>query len=206
MNITLEKLQKYLPKTPIAVLEQVYDAIKTILPKYGIEGKGVLMFLSQMSYESNGFNSLYENMTYTTPTRIVAVFKKYIPTEALAKSYVANPQKLGNLVYANRYGNGDVASGDGYRYRGRGIIHLTFKSNYKKYGDILKVDLVNNPEKAASIDIAFLIACEYWKDRGCNRFVAKEDVQGLTKAINGGLNGYTDRLLAYNKALLIFYK
>lgn len=204
MNITIEKLQKYLPKTKSTVVEQVFNAINEVLPKYKIEGKGVLLFLSQMSYESNGFNSLYENMTYTTPSRIVTIFRKYIATEELAKRFVANPQKLANLVYAGRFGNGNEASGDGFRYRGRGIIHLTFKDNYKRYGDKLGIDLVNNPELAADIHNAFLIACEYWTDKGCNRFVAKQDVQGLTKTINGGLNGYTDRLLGYQKACLIF--
>lgn len=103
-------------------------------------------FLAQTGYESGQFNRLLENLKYATPLRLVKVWPRRFPSEALALPYVNNEMKLANFVYANRLGNGNEASGDGYRYRGRGIIQITGRSNYEATGKALALNFLDSPD------------------------------------------------------------
>lgn len=163
--------------------------------------KELANLLAQVAHESGNFNTMEENLNYSAK-RLAQVWpnryadKNHNPNEK-ALNIARNPEKIANDVYANRMGNGNSDSGDGYRYRGRGYIQLTGKSNYEMAAKELQVDLVNQPELAATPEIAAKVAVLYWEKRVSNSH--KEDVRQATKDINGGLNGLSDRLEKYNE-------
>ena len=127
--------------------DQWATALNPAIAKYGITTTARLSsFLAQTGYESGQFNRLVENLNYTTPQRLMSVWPKRFPTQASALPYVSNEAKLANFVYANRLGNGDMASGDGYLFRGRGIIQITGRSNYAAVGTALGLNLLGNPD------------------------------------------------------------
>lgn len=157
-------------------------------------------FLAQTGYESGQYNRLEENLNFTTAARLTKVWPKRFPDEASAMPYVNNPSRLANMVYANRMGNGDAQSNDGYRFRGRGIIQLTGRSNYDSAGDAMGVDLVNAPELLSEPKWAALSAAWYWQSRGLNELADDrthdddlEDFARITRRINGGVVGLKDR-------------
>jgi predicted chitinase len=149
------------------------------------------MFMAQMDTESGGFKSLNENLNYQ-PERLYQVFPKYFngPADA-AQVAQGGPEAIANRIYGNRMGNKDP--GDGFKYRGRGVIQLTGKANYEKFGQILGIDLVNNPDMASDPAVASKIAIAYWKNRVPEQAAQQGDVKSVTKAINGGYNGLADR-------------
>jgi putative chitinase len=158
-------------------------------------------FLAQVAHESALLSCVEENLWYTTPERIVRVFRKFDinknsvpdPEEiAFALQFVRQPVKLANFVYANRFGNGDEASGDGWRYRGRGLIQVTFKDNYRAYETASGVPAVKHPGLLVTPQYAADSAAWYWMSRGLDAL--NGDVMAITKGINGGLHGYTERL------------
>jgi len=122
------------------------------------------------------------------------VFGKYFQDDALALSYARQPQKIANRVYANRMGNGNEYSGDGWRYRGRGLIQLTGRANYTQYADTRQVDVVQTPNPVATDPIlATDVAGWYWDSRDLNHYADNDDIRAITKHINGGYNGLEDR-------------
>lgn len=156
------------------------------------------MFLAEVCHECFGFSRLSENLNYsangladTWPNRFRGDDGK--PNE-LALKLARIPEAIANMVYANRLGNGDYASGDGWRYRGRGCIQLTGKANYSKAADALNApELVTNPSVVATPFWAARTAAWFWKANDLNRFADSGDIEGCTRAINGGLNGLEDR-------------
>lgn len=158
------------------------------------------MFLAQLAHESAGFTRLEEGLRYSSIDRLKTVWPKrfgnmYEPT---AQQYVNNPRALASFVYAGRMGNGDESSGDGWRYRGRGLIQLTGLNNYRAAGMALGLDLVTDPDAAADPDIAARIAAWFWKSNGCNELADRGDFEGVTKRINGGTVGMADRIAKLN--------
>jgi putative chitinase len=149
-------------------------------------------FLAQVAHESGGGTVLVENLNYSAK-RLTEVWPKRFPTVASAQPYAKNQQKLANKVYAGRLGNGDEASGDGYRFRGRGLIQITGRSNYALIGTLCGLDLVNSPDLAADPKHALRVACGFWENRRLNNFADRSDFTGLTKAINGALTGIKER-------------
>jgi putative chitinase len=151
-------------------------------------------FAAQMAHESSGFSRLEENLNYGAD-RLRQVFRKYFPTVELAKEYEHKPIRIGSRVYANRYGNGSEATCDGYNYRGRGIIMLTFKNNYKEasYG-VNNSDLfVAHPEAVAEPNAAAAVAVWFWNKKKCGEPARQDDIVAVTLKINGGYNGLEDR-------------
>jgi putative chitinase len=131
----------------------------------------------------------------------MSTFKKYFPTPELAQQYERKPQMIANRVYANRMGNGDEASGDGWRYRGRGLIQLTGKDNYTFFAGSLDIPVEEAAEYLATFEGAAQSACFFWEQNKLNRFADVNDVKGLTRAINGGFIGLEDRIKHTNHAL-----
>jgi putative chitinase len=131
------------------------------------------------------------------------VFKSRFPTLEKAQQFAGNPQKIGNFVYASRMGNGPPASGDGFRFRGRGIIQMTGRDMYKKVGEIVGIDLEDNPGLAEQAGDAIEIAGAIWKIKKCDTFPKDAPVARYTKAINGGLIGQADRQKRFNKAVQV---
>jgi putative chitinase len=180
-----------------------FDALALALPIEGYDIntiERVSAFLSQCMHESAGFKFLEENLNYSKEG-LMKVFPRYFPTEALAAQYARKPEEIANRVYANRIGNGDEASGDGWRFRGRGLIQLTGRANYTSFSmDVMGDDtIVNNPEMVSSPEYAVLSACWYWKKNRLNQYADSCDNITLTKRINGGTNGLDDRIKYYNK-------
>jgi len=155
------------------------------------------MFLAQLACESK-FKIATEDLLYSAE-RLVAVWPKRF-TAATAPSYARNPEKLANFIYANGNGNGNESSGDGWRFRGRGYIQLTGRGNYAKYGRLIGVDLIAQPDVAATPEIASRVAGAYWEDRGLNELADKNDFREITRRINGGYLGLPERLAFLAKA------
>jgi putative chitinase len=162
----------------------------------------VAAFLAQLGHESAQFKAVKENLNYSAPA-LVKVFPKYFPDDATAIMYARQPEKIANRVYANRMGNGTEASGEGWKYRGRGYIQCTGKNNYTACGKYLGWDLVNHPELLELADGAVKSAVWYWTSNNLNRFCDVGDMKGLTKAINGGYIGLEDRIAHYNQLLAV---
>ena len=134
---------------------------------------------------------------------MVAVFPKYFPNLEMALQYQYKPEKIANKIYSLRMGNGDEASGDGYRYCGRGFIQTTGLNNYKAFSKYAGIDCVNKPELLETIQYAIESACYFWKINNLNTLSdstnKNEDVVlSITKIVNGGTNGYDDRLQKFN--------
>lgn len=161
-------------------------------------------FLAQCAHESVNFTATSENLRYGVKG-LMTVFKKYFPTEEKALAYAKQAEKIGNLVYGNRMGNGGPETGDGYRYRGRGYIQLTGKVNYAAFDKVVPEDIVAQPELVAT-KYPLLSAAWFWDTRGLNALADKgatdEVVTAVTKKVNGGTNGLPDRLAKFHK----FYK
>ncbi len=157
-------------------------------------------FLSQIAHESAGLTRLTENLNYTAE-RLMAVWPRRFPSIEFAKQYGRNPEKIANLVYASRMGNGDEASGEGWKYRGRGLKQLTGKSNYAACSKALGEDFVNDPDRLLMPVNAALSAGWFWSENGLNRFADADDFVGMTKRINGGTIGLEDRQARYKRIL-----
>lgn len=177
------------------------DALNKVLPDYKITTKLRLChFLAQILHESGNLRYKSENLNYSAKA-LRSVFGKYFKTDAMANEYARKPEKIANKVYANRMGNGDEASGDGWKYRGRGLIQLTGKNNYKACGEALGIDLLKMPDLITSDPyICVKSACWFWNKNGLNTFADNDDVKTITKRINGGFNGLDDRTNLLKKA------
>lgn len=173
-----------------------YQALNTILPEYEINtNKRIAYFLAQCAHESAGFTAVKENLNYSAKG-LLTYFKKYFNV-ASAEIYARKPEQIANLVYANRMGNGDEKSGDGYKYRGRGLIQLTGKSTYQKFADHCKITVEEAAKYLETKEGAIKSACWYWQTNGLNKFADVDDIVTMTKKINGGTNGLEDRKLQY---------
>jgi putative chitinase len=174
---------------------------RSLLEDYEINTpKRIAAFLAQTHHESGGYVWLTENLNYSAEG-LLRVFPKYFPSMDIAKAYARQPDKIANRTYANRMGNGDEASGDGAKYKGRGLIQLTFKNNYFWFAASLEITPEEASEYTQSFEGAAQSACWYWSENQLNRFADANDLRGLTKAINGGFKGMEDREVQYARAL-----
>lgn len=184
-----------------AYIDDWFEAISEILPEYDINTPPrVAMFIAQCAHESGGFKFLRENLNYRAPS-LRKVFPKYFPTDELSRQYERRPEMIANRVYANRMGNGDEASGDGWRYCGRGLIQLTGKNNYTLFAGSLGMEVEDVPEYLATFEGAVQSACWFWETNDLNQWADRGDVLTATKRINGGTIGLEDRIKHYNHAL-----
>ena len=197
-----EHLAEIIGKNPY--LDYWYDALCEILPEYNIDTPHrVAAFIAQCAHESGGFRALKENLNYRAET-LRKIFPKYFPTDELARQYASLPNKqeaIANRVYANRMGNGDEASGDGYRYCGRGLIQLTGKTNYEWFAASLEIDVEEAAEYLQTFEGAVQSACWFWETNNLNNEADKGDIKTMTRKINGGFIGLEDRIKHYNHAL-----
>lgn len=176
-------------------------ALNAILPEYGIDTpKRVAAFVAQCAHESGNFKFLRENLNYKAES-LTKTFRKYFPTLESAQPYAKKPEKIANRVYANRMGNGDEASGDGFRYLGRGLIQLTGKENYSWFAASLEMPLEDVAEYLGTFEGAVQSACWFWETNNLNKWADSGDIVTLSKRINGGTIGLEDRIKHYNHAL-----
>jgi putative chitinase len=205
MEITQEQLKQIIPNNPY--VEHWCEALNKILPDYEIDTpERVAAFLAQCAHESGGFTALHENLNYRAAT-LRKVFPKYFPDDATAEQYASQPNKqelIANRVYANRMGNGDEHSGDGFRYCGRGLIQLTGKQNYTKFAESIDTPVDQIPEFLQTFEGAIQSACWFWETNNLNQYADSGDILTMTKRINGGTIGLEDRTKHYNHALEVF--
>lgn len=162
-------------------------------------------FVSQCAHESAGFTRLEENLFYGTPERIRAIFPSRVVSMADAATLIRKPEALANRVYANRLGNGDEASGDGWLYRGRGLIQLTGRANYMVAGDAMGVPLKEQPDLVMRPAYAALTAGWFFAAAGCNALADASNIEAITRAINGpAMAGMADRRQRFEQAVQAF--
>jgi putative chitinase len=202
MQLTKEQLKQLLPKNPY--IDQWHNALSQLLPDYGIDTpQRIAAFIAQCAHESGNFMFLKENLNYRAPT-LRKLFAKYFPTDELANEYANKPNKqeaIANRIYANRMGNGDEASGDGFRFCGRGLIQLTGRENYSWFAASIGVSVEEAAEYLQTFEGAAQSACWFWETNNLNKWADTGDIKELTRRINGGYIGLDDRIKHYQHAL-----
>ena len=166
---------------------------------WGVADYALPMWLAQLAHESAMFERMVESLNYTKAAQIRRTWPKRFANISAAVAFVRKPERLANFVYANRLGNGDAASGDGWKYRGRGLIQITGKDNYRDAGEALGLPLLEEPELLEEPVRAAAAAGWYWNFHDLNRYAG--DVEECTRVINGGRNGIDDRRRLYEIAL-----
>lgn len=175
--------------------------LEEVFAKYGMNTpERQAAFIGQCMHESGKFKTLQENLNYSAD-RLHVVWPSRFPTVESAKPYDRNPQKIANRVYGGRMGNGTEETGEGYKYRGRGLIQLTGKDNYVNAAKALDADLVNNPDLVSEPKYAALTAGWFWNKRNLNVEADAKDYMGMTKKINGGVIGLNERIANINSVL-----
>jgi len=197
--ITEDSLKQIMPKLPDA--KRALPPLQSAMSEFEVNTpKREAAFLAQIAHESAELTRFVENLNYGA-NGLMTTFSKYFTDMAKAQQYERNQEKIANHVYANRIGNGDEASGDGWRFRGRGPIQITGRENYAKYGGLLNVDLVNNPDQAATPEVGFRIAGVYWRENGLNKLADAEMIETITERINGKKKlGLAERIHYYSRA------
>lgn len=195
------------PKAPDAAIRAL-DAVAERLAEHGAFDTTfrIAHLIGQCAHESVQFSRTEESLFYKTPRRLCQVWPSRFRTEAAAAPFCRNPQGLANNVYANRMGNGSPRSGDGFRYRGRGYLQLTGRSNYRNFGRLIGIDLEAEPERAEEPETAWLIAASYFATRkrgGRTAFqwADANDIRTVTRIVNGGTHGLADRRTRTRRAL-----
>lgn len=170
----------------------LHKRYKTLFECYGVTTKDrIAHLLAQLDHES-GLKPIAENLNYSA-VGLTTVFKKYFNSES-AKQYARSPQRIANRVYANRMGNGNESSGDGWKYRGRGFIQITGKDNYTALSKATGVDYINNPDLLLNEADAMISALWYWNRINGNSLADDGNIREITRRINGGFNGMADRI------------
>jgi len=181
--------------------QQYIADLEAVLPEYGIANSRLRLahFFAQVLHESGLMHFDTENLNYSAKA-LRAVFGKYFQSDDQAAAYARQPERIASHVYANRMGNGSETSGDGWRYRGRGLLQLTGKDNYRAFADWLgEPRVVSEPDLVAS-DYAVHSAVYFWDRNKLNAIADRDDIVALTKRVNGGLNGLSHRRELLNKA------
>ena len=176
--------------------------LKAAAAFYKLSPNRAAHFFAQTAHESGGFKAFSENLNYSAKG-LRGIFRKYFPTDALARAYERKPAKIANRVYGNRMGNGDEASGDGFAFRGRGALQLTGKFNYSEFAKYVnRPDVMTNPDLVAT-ELAFESALWFFDKNKlwsiCDQGVNDAAILALTKRINGGTHGLDDRKLKTKK-------
>ena len=201
--ITAEQFHKLFPRNPEP---QVWaEAMANVFPVYEINTpQRVAAFLAQCGHESGGWTVFEENLNYSAQG-LRKIFGKYFPNDELALAYQRQPEKIANRIYANRMGNGPEESGDGFKYRGRGPIQLTGKSNYTAFAKDMFDDwenVVENPDWVTyDKDFALMSAIWFWNKNKLNHEADIGDIKTMTRKINGGYIGLEDRIKHYNECI-----
>jgi putative chitinase len=197
--ITAPRLRLFAPKCDAEVWT---PALRSACVAWEITTpRRIAHFLGQLAHESRGFTRLEEGLSYSAK-RLMEVWPSRFPNLPVARQYANNPEALAEKVYGGRMGNAEP--GDGYRYRGRGLIQLTGRDNYAAFGELLGLDLIGSPGLASEPANAARIAGAFWGRRRLNTLADIDDVTGITVAINGAANGAVDRRLQVERAKGIF--
>lgn len=206
MPITSEQLNNFFEDTDEDIVNQYVEPLNTVFEFYNINTPARIgMFLAQVGHESGGLRRTQENLNYKA-ARLQQIFPKYF-RDVDPDDYANQPEKIANRVYANRMGNGDEESGDGYKFRGRGLIQLTGRSNYTRFAADM-TDMNMSVEEAAewlsTPEGAVWSAGWFWDSNNLNEWADKHDITKVTKIINGGTIGLEERKELFEEALTQF--
>jgi putative chitinase len=186
------------------VTDAVIDALDSAMRRFEIDTPSrMAAFAAQLAHESGQLQRWTENLNYRW-ARLRQVFPKYFTSDAQAQAFDRQPERIANRVYASRMGNGPEASGDGWRYRGRGPIQLTGRDNYRACGSAIAVDLEGDPDLLATPGPGCLAAAWFWARNGLNALADAGDFVTITRRINGGLNGLAERRAFWEQAKMVF--
>jgi putative chitinase len=202
-EFTSQKLSHIIPNAAYGV-DVWFNELSELLPVFEITTVGrVAAFIAQTAHESGGYRVLKENLNYSADG-LNKIFPKYFGANRDANQYARQPEKIANVVYGGRMGNGDEASGDGFRYCGRGLIQLTGKNNYVNFANYAGISPEDAAEYLETPRGAVHSGCWFWYANDLNTFADAGDFIGMTKRINGGTIGLDDRIKHYNEAVHIF--
>ena len=197
--LTQEQLGQLIPGNPY--VEYWHHAMERCLPDYDINTpRRIAAFVAQCAHESGNFRLLKENLNYKAES-LMRVWPRYFPNMEIAKAYEKNQEKIANRAYGGRMGNGDEASGDGWKFCGRGLIQLTGRNNYQAFADSIETPIDDIPAYLATFEGAVQSACWFWETNKLNQWADSGDIVTLTKRINGGTLGLADRQKHYEHAL-----
>lgn len=201
-NFTAQQVREFLKTNSEA--DAWHAAMTKVLPEWDITTvERVAGFMSQCAHESGNFRVLVENLNYSAE-QLNKVFPKYFVRAGRdANQYARQPEKIANIVYADRMGNGNTASGEGWKFRGRGLIQLTGKNNYSSFAKNRNMSLDEAIEYLGTKEGALESACWFWNERDLNRVADARDIVTMTRLINGGENGLDDRKEKWERALRI---
>ena len=201
MPITEQQLLQILPNArPVAGV--FVPALNRAMARWKIDSRvRQAAFIAQVGHESGQLRNLVENLNYSAEALVRTWPNRF--TAQTAGAYARQPEKIANKVYGGRMGNGPEDSGDGFRYRGRGLIQLTGRSNYRAAGEGLGLPLEAQPELLEQAEHAAQSAAWWWAAHGLNDLADKGDFLTITKRINGGTNGLADRQALYERALKV---
>ncbi|WMN58674.1 glycoside hydrolase family 19 protein [Pseudoalteromonas xiamenensis] len=207
LAVDCDSICQIVPTTSASILHPFVDPLNNHFSRFSINTPlRIAHFLAQVAHESGGFRHRSENLNYSA-TALRNLFAKYFPNLVIAESYARKPEAIANRIYASRMGNGTEASGDGWRFRGRGLIQLTGRENYLRCGQWLGENLVSEPERVAEdLNICVLSACWYWQSKRLNTFADEDDILHITRRINGGLHGLEERKAYLDRAKAVFAK
>jgi putative chitinase len=198
--LTQDQLAQLIPGNPY--VDHWHHALSEALPDYDINTPPrIAAFVAQCAHESGNFTAIKENLNYRAET-LSKVWPRLFPADVAAQ-YAHNQEAIANRAYANRMGNGDESSGDGFRFCGRGLIQLTGKSNYQAFADSVQMDINDVPEYLATFEGAVQSACWFWENNNLNQWADQGDIVKITKIINGGTLGIEDRTARYQHALRV---
>lgn len=196
--ITSEFLKQCFPQATAQSCDTFAAPLDKALKEYDITSKDrVAAYLAQIGHESGNLKYVKENLNYSAEG-LRKTFSKYFPTDQIAQQYQRNPEKIANRVYANRMGNGSEESGDGWKYRGRGLIQLTGKNNYQNCMSALGI---SDPMYLETPEGAVYSSCWFWKTNKLNPLADVQNMREITRIINGGYNGLDDRMSHYDHIL-----
>lgn len=202
MEVTLQKLNEAFADATEEDVEKYYPAFVRVFEEYEINTpQRIAAFIANVAHESMNLRAVKENLNYSAQG-LTRVFPRYFNASS-ATSYARQPERIANRVYANRMGNGPESSGDGWRYRGRGLIQLTGKNNYKRFADDMGLSLDEAVQYLETAEGAVESAAWFWDNNNLNEIADRGDLRSLTKRINGGYNGLTERVENYEHALSI---
>ena len=200
MEITQQQLSAMLPGNPY--IEHWCEALNKILPDYDITTPArIAAFIAQTAHESGGYTALHENLNYQAAS-LCRVWPRYFNANN-ANDYAHQPEKIANRAYANRMGNGDEASGDGWRFCGRGLLQVTGHDNYQAFADSIQTDINEVPAYLQTFEGAVQSACWFWENNNLIHWADAGNIEKMTQIINGGQLGIDDRRARYNHALQV---
>ena len=201
--ITQDQLQSFFEDTDEEIIEKFVDPLNKAFEHFEINtSQRIAMFLAQVGHESAGLTAVRENLNYKAAT-LSKVFPNYF-RDRDPNDYAHQPEKIANLVYGGRMGNGPEESGDGYKYRGRGLIQLTGHDNYNAFAHSMGISIDEAVEYLETPEGAAMSAAWFWNSRKLNAAADAGDVVKSTKLINGGTIGLQERTELYEEALEIF--